>query len=125
MSVLPPIADHWVDMASIQRNTMNQQVTWWSVTPDGAGGDLFAAPVLAKCRWEDKSELYIGQIDRREHVSKSVVVLDRPVAVGDYLALDDQTLELDPSTLNGAHKIQRFQQLPDLRNLEVVNKAIL
>jgi hypothetical protein len=112
-------------MGNILRRTLIQSATLWVVSPNPSGGDLFSTPVLIKCRWEDKTELYIGQLDRRERVSAAIVHIDRPVSVGDYLALDDQTFQLDPTLIAGAYKVQRFQQVSDLRNLEIINKAIL
>lgn len=112
-------------MVSIATRGLKQIATWWSTSPNGTGGDLFAVPVLVACRWEDRQEKYTGQVDRREHVSKAIVFVDRSVAVGDYLCLGDQTATPDPTSLVGADKIQRQQQFPDLRNAEAQFKAIL
>lgn len=105
-------------MVAITTRGLKQIATWWAVSPDGTGGDLFDAPVLIACRWEDRQETYIGQIDRREHVSKSIVYIDREIAVGDYLALGDQMATADPTSLAAADKAQRQQLFPDLRNIE-------
>ena len=99
--------------------------TWWSVTPNGLGGDLFGTPVPVKCRWEDRTETYIGQIDRRELVSNAVVFTDRDVSTGDYLVKGDSSLEPDPTTVAKAFKIQRFDKVSDLRNLSTVRRAVL
>jgi len=114
-------------MVAIATRGLKQTATWWAVTPDGTGGDLFGAPVLVACRWENRQETYVGQIDRREHVSKAIVYVDREVAVGDYLALGDHSAVSSPVDLSGdiADKIQRQQLFPDLRNIEAQYKAIL
>lgn len=107
------------------KGMLKQKATWWSVTPDSFGGDLFGAPTLLDCRWESRSEVFIGQIDRRELVSKAVVYLNQDVAVGDYLFEGDQTVLANPSGLTGAFKVQKFDKIPDLRNLEAVRRAVL
>lgn len=112
-------------MVAIATRGLKQSATWWAVSPDGTGGDVFASPVLVACRWEDRQESYIGQIDRREHVSKAIVYVDREVGLGDYLALGDQTATSDPSGLADADKVQRIQLFPDLRNVEAQYKATL
>lgn len=107
------------------KGMLKQKATWWSVAPDSFGGDIFGTPLLLDCRWESRSEVFIGQIDRRELVSNAVVFLDRDISVGDYLFEGDQTLVADPSGLAGSFKVQRFDKIPDLRNLEAVRRAIL
>lgn len=103
-----------------------ESATWWRVTGgDGFGGDQFATPVLVKCRWENKQETYIGQIDRRELISKAVVYLDTDVSVGDYLAPGDLTATSSPVGVATAYKVQRYSKTPNLRNLDYVRKVIL
>lgn len=104
---------------------LKQKATWWSVSPNGFGGDIFAAPALLDCRWENRQEVFTGQIDRRELVSNAVVYLNQDVSVGDYLVEGDQTAQTDPTGVVGAFKIQRFDSIPDLRNLQKVRRAVL
>ena len=113
-------------MVTIVNRGLKQAATWWAATPNGSGGDTFAAPVLVTCRWSDRQEVFIGQIDRREQVSKAIVHVDRAVSVGDYLAIGDQTSFIDPTVVGviDADKIQRFEKI-HLRNLEVLYKAML
>ena len=101
------------------------KATWWSVTPNGSGGDMFAPPVVISCTWQDRAETYIGQIDRRELISKAHIITDRAIAVGDYLAPGDQGIYADPTMVLTAEKVQRYQKAADLRNLQVVHKVIL
>jgi len=112
-------------MAGIYLRSLKQTVTLWVTSPNGSGGDTFAAPVAISGRWEDRQETFIGQIDRREQVSKAIVYTDRKVSVGDYLALGDHTAVFDPTAVEGADKVQRYQAFPDLRCLELVHKSIL
>ncbi len=112
-------------MVSIVNRGLKQFATHWAVSPNGTGGDLFAQPVLLRCRWENRQETFVGQLDRKEQVSKSVVLTDRPVAVGDYLAYGDLLTVLDPTLESTADKVKRFQTFPDLRNLEAQHKSLL
>ncbi len=112
-------------MVSIVNRGLKQIATHWAVTPNGTGGDLFAQPVLLKCRWEDRQETFVGQLDRKEQVSKAVVLTDRPVSVGDYLAFGDLLTTPDPTLSVLADKVKRFQTFPDLRNLEAQHKSLL
>ena len=112
-------------MVGILRNTRMQSATWWAVTPNGTGGDVFASPVLIQCRWQDRNETFVGHVDRRELVSKAVIFADRAISVGDYLAPGDETAQVDPTLVTAAEKVQRYQKFPDLRSLETLHKVIL
>jgi len=103
---------------------LKQKATWWSVTPDGYGGDAFGVPTTIDCRWEGRAETFVGQIDRRELVSNAVVFVGQDISVGDYLILGEYE-DADPTALKGAYKIQRFDRVPDMRNLSVVRRAVL
>lgn len=85
---------------------------------------MFAPPIAIKCRWEDRTERFRSQIDNDEHVSAAIVHLDRSASVGDYL-FPGPTTEPDPTSLPGSYKIQRFDNIPDFRNLLVNRKAYL
>ena len=104
---------------------LKQKATWWSVSPDGFGGDTFGSPVLLDCRWENRQEVFIGQIDRKELISNAVVFINQDIAVGDYLVEGDQIAQVDPSELPNSFKVQRFDSVPDLRNLQKVRRAVL
>jgi hypothetical protein len=112
-------------MTFVTDRALDQDITWWAVSPDGYGGDAFAAPVLIQGRWQDRQELYIGQVDRSEHISKAMVFVDRDIAVGDYLCQGDQTAHSDPTVLGGAYKSQRFDSITDLRNANTLRRATL
>lgn len=113
-------------MVSILKGKLPHKITWWAVTGgDGFGGDQVAAPVLIDGRWEDREEKFVGLLDRREHVSNAIVIVDRDMALGDYLCLGDQTSQVDPSLATGAYKIQVYRKISDLRNLDYVRRVIL
>lgn len=106
-------------------NRLNQVATYWeSQEPNGFGGRLTGPATPIKCRWEDKSVRYAGRLDHQEEISKAVVFVDREMNVGDWLFLGP-TSESDPTTLEGAHQIRKFERVPDLRNLNTLLMAIL
>lgn len=111
-------------MSHIVNRGLKQDATLWTVTSNRSGGDAFSVPIPVKVRWTDVSERYIGSLDRQEHVSSSVVHLDRSARVGDYLVLGTSTA-LDPTLVQGAAKIQRMDKTPNLRNLLLNYKAFL
>lgn len=112
-------------MLRVQDSSRRQDATWWSVTPNGFGGDDFGTPALLKVRWEIRSETFVGQLDRKEFISSAVVFLGDDVSVGDFLCLDDHIGEADPTVLSGAHKIQKFDKFTDLRSVSTIRRAIL
>jgi len=111
-------------MVHVVTRGLKQDATWWAVTPDGYGGDTFGPAIAVKVRWEDRKEVYYGQLDRRELISNAVVFVDRDVATGDWLYLGT-TDAGDPSLFAGAFKVQRFDKIPDLRNLNPMRRAVL
>ena len=101
-----------------------QTVTWWSVTPDGYGGDKFAAPAALVCRWEDTAVAFSSALDHRELISTAIVYTAQDIAVGDYLFLGTSAAT-DPTAIVGAYKIHRFDKTPDLRSLNTLRRAVL
>lgn len=101
-----------------------QTITLWSATPDGFGGNTFAAPVLIKGRWEEKQVMYYSA-KGDEVQSKAVVYLDTDVAIGDYIAQDDQTGTAVATNSSGASPVMQFRKSPDLRQHEYERKVIL
>ena len=109
-------------MTVTQRN-LKQDVTHWAVTKDGYGGNTYAAPVALKGRWEDRSVRFRGP-SGDEINSKSVVFLSAEVAENDYIFLGI-SVAADPSTLPEAFQVASYLEIPDLRNLGKVRKALL
>lgn len=114
-------------MLRVQDKARRQDATWWSVSPDGFGGDAFSAPKLIKVRWEIRAETFIGSIDRKELISDAVVFLGEDVSVGDYLALGDFTnpAVANPTTLPEAFKIQKYDEFTDLRSVSTMRRVML
>jgi len=111
-------------MSHIANRGLLEDATLWVVSPNESGGDIFGPPIAVKCRWEDKTEQYFSTLDRTEHVSNSVVYLDRSASVGDYL-FQGVSIDLDPTEVVGAARIHRFDKVPNLRNLLITRKAYL
>lgn len=107
----------------IKRN-LKQTLTHWTVTPDGYGGFTFSAPTTYPCRWEDKNVRFISDTGE-EVTSSSLVMMASELPTGDYIALGDHSLVVDPTTLDGAHRIKQINQVTDLRNTVTLYKAFL
>lgn len=70
-------------------------ITWWRRTGVSPFGDpTFAAPVAVKGHWRQQREIYVGA-DGEEHVSRSIVHVDRDMTEGDYIQLAIST-NVDP-----------------------------
>lgn len=106
---------------------LKHSATWWAATPDGYGGNTFVAPVLIKCRWEDNQQLLrdTGTIITKEQSSQAVVFVDRAVSIGDYLCKGDLTASADPTAVQGAYPVQNYGKVTDLRDVDVLHKAVL
>ncbi len=108
-----------------------ETATYWAHSvSDGFGGYVFAAPVLIKVRWEVKRELFINE-NNEEETSSSLVYMDHPMEVGDYVALGDHInlvtgTVLDPTTLGAVSwRIKMHDRVSDIRNLSSITKAFL
>lgn len=105
---------------------LRQDVTYWAWTGYNAyGGAVFAAPVLMKCRWEDKIELFRDKTGK-EVASKSKVFFISPVKLDGYLFLGVSN-EADPRNLDSTtvFEIRGIYTTPDLRNLMSLTVAYL
>lgn len=111
-------------MSFVADRALKQTATLWRVSPDKFGGDLFSAPEVILCRWVDKAEKFISPLDSNEYTSNSIVHVQTNMLPGDYLFLGE-TDQTDPTELPGAFKIQRFDKIPNLRNLMLIRKAYL
>jgi len=103
---------------------LNQVLTYWAPAgTDRFGAETFATPILIKGRWEDRTE-QVRTPSGDEITSRSVVFVDRPLAIGGYLAKEDMTVTNDP-TIAGALEIQSWAEVPDLRNVTAERRAYL
>ena len=110
-------------MSQISRQ-LNGKITHWVTSEDGFGGFNFDAPIVLNGRWEDSAVL-CRSIDGEEVTSNAVCYLSKDVNVGDYVANGDQSDVNDPTTLSGAFRVQNFNKLTDLRNIEIHRKAFV
>lgn len=104
-------------------NRLNQKATLWTTTVDGFGTPTFAAPIIIDCRWEDRTDRFLGR-NGEERVSRSHVFVNRDMDIDDWLFLGESEAA-DPRTLGVAYPIQQFNKIPDLRALRTLRKAIL
>lgn len=103
---------------------LNQAVTHWVTTPDGYGGFAFATPVALNGRWEKRRMLLDRFGSGQETHSEAQVFVETSVAEGDYL-FQGTSVIADPSTLDGAYQIKKYEEITDLRNINVTRKAWL
>lgn len=104
----------------------HQDVTYWGPpTPNGFGGETFSgSPVTFKGRWQDNSVVVTSE-DGDDYTSNAQVLVPQDLEVGGYLYKGVST-ETDPKVLGEeALRIQRFDSVPDLRNLTQIRKAYL
>ncbi len=102
------------------------KVTHWVVTPNGFGGYTFALPTVLDGRWEDITVKFMSDAGR-ETISKAIAYLSADVLTEDYLMLGE-TSEADPTNLidgKTAYIVERFDKIPDVRNLSFERKAYM
>ena len=102
-----------------------QDITYWAPgQEDRFGVRAFAAPILIKGRWEDKTE-EVNTVGGELINSKAIVLVDRDLATEGYLALGDFTATNDPIAVPSAAEIRAYADAADLRSVTKVRKAVL
>lgn len=101
-----------------------QDITYWAATPDGFGGNAFAAPVIIKGRWEDKAIMFFTPANE-EVQSKAVAYLAADVAIGDYIGPGDQTGFPVATSSPLAYPVMQFRKIPDNRYNSFERKAYM
>lgn len=110
---------------TVTARNLKQTVTHWAVTgSNGFGGYTFGTPTKLNARWQNDAQMYRDG-NGEEVVSNAIVYLSADVAVGDYLGEGDLTATADPTTLSDVYRVRRYYKTSDLRNLDVLRKAIL
>jgi hypothetical protein len=122
----------------IIENTYAQTAVYWGApTPDGYGGNTFAAPIEVVCRWEDKEQFLGSQVGGEVTgglmLSRSIVFVKQDVDEEGYLylgTLDDLVLDsndyIDPKEVDKAYIIKRFEKSPAVGSTtEFLRKAFL
>ena len=114
----------------ITRLCVQTAVYWGTPVEDGYGGKTFADPVEIACRWEDTLEV-VSDMYGNEIIVKSAIYVTQDVDEEGYLYLGtlddlDSAEEVDPTTVEGAHIIKRFDKVPMLRTTnEFLRKVYL
>jgi hypothetical protein len=104
-----------------------RNAVWWRRDgSDGYGNMKFDDPVEVACRWDDINEMYLNE-DGESKVSKSIVIVDRAMTIGDYLMLGDldSTVLDNPLEETGAQEIKSFSATPDIRDTAMYYEAVL
>ena len=127
-----------MSLMDIIENTYAQTAVYWGApTPDGYGGNTFAAPIEVVCRWEDKEQFLGSQVGGEVTgglmLSRSIVFLKQDVDEEGYLYLGTLAdLDLDsigyinPKEVDKAYIIKRFEKTPSMVNPTVfLRKAFL
>lgn len=113
---------------SIIRRMRKQKAVWWErkEKPDRFGKFAFEPPVEIDCRWDDSVSEFRTEGGQTQ-ISQATVYPDRPLKEGDKLRKGEmETDEPDsPLALTTAYEVQRFQQIPNLKNTETLYIAHL
>ena len=111
-----------------------QTCVYWPLANSDSGGlayddhgqPAYGDAVEKSCRWQDVCEEFVS-VDGTKQVSKSKVFVDGCV-VGGVLMLGELTDITDatyPLNNSGAHEIQRYDSIPNLKNTETLYVAYL
>lgn len=109
------------------KSNYNQKVTYWApmAGDDGAGGELVAAPKILKVRWEDKVE-QIFNSKGQQQVSKAQIFINSNDTVEiDGFLYNGISTDPQPRNVPGAYQVVQVMRVPDLRNLNAENVAII
>lgn len=111
------------------RNLWQTAVYWGTPVATGSGGFTYADPVEIDCRWVDSNRVIMAS-DGNEIVTRAEVQLAQDVEeqgmlfLGDFDDLDSAQEE-DPTNLDGAFLIKRFDKVPTIRGNAFFRKAYL
>ena len=103
---------------------LNQTATYWA--PQGyshEGAMQFASPVRLKCRWEEKTELFVD-FRGEERRSEALVFVDRGLTTGGFLLLGIST-EANPLDEAEAKEIKAKRAIPDITATETEYSVFL
>lgn len=101
-----------------------QKATYWSSPTQGGFGNItFDAPRVIMVRWEDRIEEFVD-LAGSEHKSKAIVYSLEDLEIGGYL-MKGESEASDPTSVSGAHKIQRTDTITDLRGLHEEHRNFL
>ncbi len=103
---------------------LNQTATYWAKDgEDDFGNTSFSSPQTIECRWEDNSEMFRDD-NGNEVMSNAVVYVNKDLELEGYLYLGDNDAN-DPTTLDNAREIRKFEKMPSVDGSEYQRKAWL
>lgn len=106
------------------QSSRNQDITYWGpVSENKFNEGVYAAPILIRGRWEERSEL-VRTPDGQDITSQAVVFVASDVEIDGYLAAGDYTAVNDP-LIAGAIQIRAYVIIPNLRNNANERRAYL
>ena len=116
--------------STINRLCKQTAVYWGNPVNNGEGGYSFDLPFEVACRWEEVNEIVAGK-DGNSFSAKSVLYLTQDIQeegvvfLGTLDDLDSAEL-LDPTLLENAFIIKRFDKIPALNSTtEFIRKGYL
>jgi len=100
-----------------------QEATYWAITPNGTGGFTFSSPVKVRTRMEQRQEIF-RNAKGDEVLSQAIFYVDADVPLQAYIALGDQLLVADPTTIT-SYRVQNFMKTPTLRGHDYDRKVVV
>ena len=116
------------DNIRMVKRYLKQTAVYWGVDAfDADGRPIYEEAVEISCRWEDKGEQYLDK-QGHDHVSNSVVIIDRDVVEQGVLwlgSLEDVESQNEPLKNDGAYEIKKFEKIPDRKATKFFRRAYL
>jgi hypothetical protein len=106
---------------------LNQTLTYWAPgsSPDGFGGVSFAAPVLVRCRWQNKHQL-MRRPDGEEFSSIAIIYPAIELREKGYVALGSFLATVNPRTLTDvAFEVRQADTSPSVAGDMQMNKVFV
>lgn len=118
------------EMADFPDENLNQTAVYWgNPQPDGTGGFTYDDPVEVDCRWVSSIEV-ITAANGDQIVCRARVQVGQDLDEQGKLYLGelddlDSSEEADPTIVDGAYIIKRFDKIPTIRGDKFYRKAYL
>jgi hypothetical protein len=108
-------------MSIISRMRKQDAVYWPRTGTDRFGKPVLGEPIAVKCRWEEKGVLYNFGKAGEQAVSNAEIYVDQELDEGGYIwkGLLENAPESPLETKN-VYEVRKFNELPNLRNTEVL-----
>ena len=96
-------------MSYITRNLKQTATVWNPLGNDGFGGQTYSAPFTVKCRWEDKTTLFIDIAGKEARARARIYIKDTDLETAGYIFLGTST-STAPESVTGAFEIRDFRK---------------